>query len=176
MLFRSEGKAQLYDQERQRASATGNAHKSLQAQIAVRCWATYAKNLTTLKGELEAAIQNALAGYKDKQKRIWWLYFIEDKSVYEIEEAMHLNVRNVSRALASMKADMELKFRVPRPLTQEGRATPKWGARELANFLEENPSEEYVKAVSELLEYGIIDIDALEFDEMFQEFLEKGRH
>ena len=114
----AKGKAHLYDQERQRASATGNAYKSLQAQIAVRCWAIYAKNLTTLKGELEEAIRNALAGYGEYEKRAWWLYFIENKPSSEIEREVGLSQRTVQRWLASMKADMELKFRVPRPLTQ----------------------------------------------------------
>lgn len=86
---------------------------------------------------------------------------------------MKLNSRAVQRIVASMKADMELKFEQKLPRIGEASA-PKWSAQELACFLEEKPSDDYVAAIKDMLDYGIVDIDTLEFDETFQDYL-KGK-
>lgn len=169
----AEHKSKLYEEEREKASASGQGYKTLQATLSQKVWKTYMENLVTKKSQLEAAVREALVCYNEKERKIWWLYFIEQKSSYEIEEIMKLNSRAVQRIVASMKADMELKFEQKLPRIGEASA-PKWSAQELACFLEEKPSDDYVAAIRDMLDYGIVDIDILEFDETFQDYL-KGK-
>lgn len=55
------------------------------------------------------------------------------------------------------------------------RPAPNWNAQDLGHFLEEEPDEGYLAALKDALDYGIIDIDALEFDYEFQRYLETGK-
>lgn len=169
----AEYKSKLYEEEREKASASGQGYKTLQATLSQKVWKTYMENLVTKKSQLEAAVREALVCYNEKERKIWWLYFIKQKSSYEIEEIMKLNSRAVQRIVASMKSDMELKFEQKLPRIGEASA-PKWSAQELACFLEEKPSDDYVAAIRDMLDYGIVDIDTLEFDETFQDYL-KGK-
>ena len=165
-------KSSLMEEERQKASATGKAFKSMQATISRDVWEVYAKNLNTKKSELEEAVGRALMCYSDAEKRIWWAYFIENKSSYDIEGETHLNSRTVQRMIAAMKRDMELKFEQNLPRVGET-DSPRYSASDIASFVRKKPSEEYVSAVSDLLEYGIVDLDALEFDPKFQDFIDR---
>lgn len=169
-------KAGLMEQERLKASAIGNEYKSMQAKISMEAWTVYETNLHEMEAELMEQIKKALLGYNSTEKNIWWLYFIENKSSYEIESAISLNSRSVQRAIAAMKKDMELKF-LSRPRTNaEGQEYKTlFTALDLANFIEEKPSEDYVRAVRDLMQLGFIDLDALEFDGLFQDFLEGKR-
>lgn len=170
----AEYKAKLMEEERAKASSSGNGWKTAQATISQKAWEVYAKNLATKKSELEDAVRKSLICYSSKEKDIWWRYFIENKSTYQIEAELNLNSRAVQRVVASMKKDMELKFEQSLPKIGEIEA-PKWSAVELAQFFEEKPSADYVSAISDLLAYGIVDVDALEFDPMFQKYIKGER-
>lgn len=170
----AEYKAHLMDEERLKASAIGNAYREMQANISKKAWETYAKNLATKKSELEQAVREALICYNSKQRTIFWLYFIENKSTYEIEDEMRIDSRKVQRTIAAMKADMEMRFEQRLPKIGEVKS-PKWSAPDLAKFLTENPSQGYIDAIQDMLDYGIIDLDTLEFDQDFQDYLEGGR-
>ena len=52
-------KAEMYEQEREAASARGQGYKSLQAQVAKQSWEVYRRNLITKRRELEEAVQTA---------------------------------------------------------------------------------------------------------------------
>ncbi len=167
----AKGKRKLYQEEQNNASAKGNSQMALKATIAFKCWEVYETNLTAKREELIEAIQNALIGYNDRQRKIWFAYFIEGKSSYEIADSVvPLNPRLVQRAIAAMKSDMELKFEQKLPEVGE-KVAPKWSASDLANYLSDKPAEAYVSAVKDLLDYGIVDLDALEFDKTFQDYL-----
>lgn len=166
-------KSGLYKEESDNASARGNGYKALQATISQKAWETYAKNLGDKKTELEAAIRKSLVGYSEKQVQIWYAYFIEDKSPNEIEEITNLSTRTIQRSIAAMKADMELKFVQRLPSIGE-KTAPNWSAKDLANFLCKAPTEEYTAAIKDMLDYGVVDTDALEFDYEFQKFVENG--
>lgn len=168
-------KAEMYEQEREAASARGQGYKSLQAQVAKQSWEVYRKNLITKRRELEEAVQTALIGYSDTQRRVWFSYFMEGKSSTAIMQEVQLSDRTVERMIARMKDDMELKF-TDSAFKRIGEATkPKWTSAQLASFLTENPSQDYLAAVQDMLDYGIVDLDALEFDHDFQNFVESGR-
>lgn len=169
----AEGKIQLYDEEQQNASARGNGVKTLKATVAKNCWEVYAKNLKTKKEELEKSIREALVGYSTKQRQIWFAYFIENKSSYEIEEEQCINSRAVQRMVASMKEDMDLRFDIKVPNIGE-KKFPKFSPKDLAEFLTEKPSEDYVLAIKDLLNYGIVDLDELDFDPDFQGWINSG--
>jgi len=167
----AEGKVKLYDEEQANASARGSGVKTLRASISRNCWEVYAKNLTTKKTELEEAVKNALVGYSTKQRQVWFAYFIENKSSYEIEEQLSLNSRTVQRMVAAMKEDMDLKFDIRLPKMGEENF-PKFSAKDLAEFLTDKPSEDYINGIKDALDYGIIDLDELDFDPDFQGFLD----
>ena len=167
-------KASLMEQEASKASAIGNEQKAVRAKVSMNAWATYADNLATAKMELAKAIQTALVAYNTTERKIWWLYFIENKSTYDIEDETSINSRSVQRVIAAMKKDMELNFEQKLPNVGEVES-PKWTAQDLAFFLEEKPTTDYLAAIKDMLEYGIVDIDALEFDPDFQDYVVNGR-
>ena len=167
-------KAGMYEQERDAASARGNAYRTLQAQISKQSWEVYARNLTAKRSELEDAVRRSLIGYSDVQKKVWYAYFIEGKSSTAIMHEVQLSDRTVERMIARMKDDMELKFSASTFKRIGEEAKPKWEAGQLASFLGGSPSDEYKAAVQDLLDYGVIDLDALEFDHDFQHYLETG--
>ena len=167
-------KANLMEQEAKKASAIGNLEKETRAKVSMNAWATYADNLATAKMELAKAIQTALVAYNTTERKIWWAYFIENKSTYDIEDETSINSRSVQRAIAAMKKDMELNFEQKLPYVGEVES-PKWTAQDLAFFLEEKPTTDYLSAIKDMLEYGIVDIDALEFDPDFQDYVVNGR-
>ena len=166
-------KSELYQQESDAASARGNGYKALQATVSQKAWETYAKNLADKKIELETAIRKSLIGYSEKQIQIWYAYFIENKSPNDIEELTNLSTRTIQRCIAVMKTDMELKFEQRLPNIGE-KTAPNWSVKDLASFLNERPTEDYLAAIKDLLDYGVIDTDALEFDYDFQKFVENG--
>lgn len=172
----AEYKAEMYEQERESASMRGQGYKALQAQIAKQSWEVYRKNLLNKRGELEEAVKQALVGYSDVQRSVWYAYFMEAKSSTTIMKEVGLSDRTVERMIARMKDDMELKFTASAFKRIGESSKPKWDGNALAEFLEEKPSDEYRKAVQDLLDYGIVDLDALEFDHDFQHFLETGEH
>lgn len=169
-------KSEMYEQERESASMRGQGYKALQAQIAKQSWEVYRKNLLNKRGELEEAVKQALVGYSDVQRSVWYAYFMEAKSSTTIMKEVGLSDRTVERMIARMKDDMELKFTASAFKRIGESSKPKWDGNALAEFLEEKPSDEYRKAVQDLLDYGIVDLDALEFDHDFQHFLETGEH
>ncbi len=172
----AEYKAKLYEQEREAASTRGQGYKALQAQVAKQSWEVYLKNLTAMRAELEEAVKKALIGYSDIQKKVWYAYFMEAKSSTTIMHEVQLSDRTVERMIARMKDDMELKFTASTFKRIGEEIKPKWDATQLAAFLEESPSDDYKAAIQDMLDYGIIDLDALEFDHDFQHFLETGEH
>lgn len=168
-------KAEIYEQERQSSSMRGNSARSLKAQVAKRSWEVYLANLNEKKSELESAVKTALVGYNDTQRKVWFAYFFEAKSTDAISAEVDLSGRTVERMIARMKGDMEMKFTsgdVKKPPRQ---SKPKWSGDDLARFLEDKPSDDYRRAVQDMLDYGAVDIDALEFDHDFQEWLETGK-
>jgi len=168
-------KASLYEEEAACASSRGMGYKALQATISKKSWETYAQNLTDKKAELEGVLRSCLIGYSDKQKDIWYSYFIDNLSPSEIESKNpNLSQRTIQRVVAAMKRDMELRFEQKLPRIGE-RPAPNWNAQDLGHFLEEEPDEGYLAALKDALDYGIIDIDALEFDYEFQRYLETGK-
>ena len=167
--------ADLYENERQKCSAIGQSYKALQAQIAKQSWEAYRKNLIEKQNEMGEAVQQALIGYSDTQRRIWYAYFLEGKSSTVITKEVNLSDRTVERMIAKMKVDMELKFDGTPFKRAEAEAKAKWDASQLAAYLEGNPSQAYQSAIQDLLDYGAIDLDALEFDQRFQDYLATGR-
>lgn len=165
--------AGVYEEEWARLSATNQTQKATYAKVAHNTWKTYETNLAAKREELIKAIQEALIGYNEKQRKIWYAYFIEGLSGREIEDKYNLGYRNVYRMVSAMQEDMSLRF-VGKVPDESGAKTLNWGAARLATFLTENPSNDYIEAVEDALNYGIIDIDSLEFDPDFQDFLEKG--
>ena len=172
----AEYKAEMYEQEREAASTRGQGYKALQAQVAKQSWEAYRKNLLNKRGELEEAVKQALIGYNDIQRKVWYAYFMEAKSSTTIMKEVGLSDRTVERMIARMKDDMELKFTASTFKRIGETAKPKWSGDDLAEFLDDKPSDEYRRAVQDLLDYGIVDLDALEFDHDFQRFLETGEH
>ncbi len=169
----AEYRSEMYKEEQSKASALGNGYKSLQATISKQCWETYAKNLSDKRDGLMSDIKGSLVGYNDKQRRIWYAYFIENKSADCVADEFSLGTRTVERIISAMKGDMELNFSASLPKMGD-RPSPSWSSAELANFLQESPSPDYLSAISDCLSYGIVDADALENDRDFQEFLERG--
>lgn len=169
----AEYKAKLMAEEEKRASASGLDKKAMYAKIARLAWEVYQKNLSDKRDDLLKEIKGALICYNSKEKQIWWLYFIENKSSYDIETETNFNARAVQRTVAAMKSDMELKFESLFH-RNSGLESPNWSAADLANFLTERPSDDYLAAVKDMLQYGIVDLDALEFDPMFQKYLDNG--
>lgn len=168
-------KAVLYREEEQSASARGNDQRALRAKIAKTSWETYAANLTDKRDELKRAIYMSLIGYNDRQKKIWFAYFIENLTPSEIElREPNTSQRTIQRTVAAMKADMELRFPSKLPAIGDKEA-PNWNAKDLALFLEERPSEDYIKGLQDALDYGVIDIDAIECDEEFQNFISASK-
>ena len=169
-------KANIYSEEEKCASARGLAQKALRAKISANSWGVYAKNLADKRDELKQAIYLSLIGYNDKQKKIWFAYFIDNLSPSEIElQDPSVSQRTIQRVVAAMKADMALRFPSKLPNIGE-KGAPNWNAKDLATFLEEKPSNDYVRALQDALNYGIIDIDALEFDYEFQNYIATGKH
>lgn len=173
----AEGKAKLYDEESQKASAMGYGKRTIDAAIARNVWQTYAKNLKDVKAELENAVKEALAGYTQQQKIIWWSYFINNQPCPDIAERpdVRMELRTVYRVVKAMRDELELKFKLPVP-SEERVEIKEWSPIDLALFLEEKPSDEYIQAIKDMLDYGIVDLDTLEFDHDFQHFLETGEH
>lgn len=163
-------KANLMEEERKKSSACNQTWKAAQASVSKKAWEVYADNLATKKDELIEAVKGALICYNSKERLIWWLYFIENKSTYEIEEEVKINSRSVQRCIAAMKEEMALKFEQSMPRMGDTEA-PKWSSVDLARFLEDKPSDDYIAAVKDMLAYGIVDVDALEFDPDFQDCL-----
>lgn len=166
----AQGKMRLYDEEQQNASARGNGVKTLKASIARNCWGVYEKNLSDKKEELEKNVKEALIGYSTKQREVWFAYFIENKSCYEMEDELNINARTIQRMVAAMKEEMDLRFDFKVPDIGENKL-PKFSPKDLAEFLTDKPSEEYIAGIKDVLDYGIIDLDELEFDPDFQNFL-----
>ena len=165
-------RAKLMDEERLKASALYQKKRALDASIAKEAWSIYAKNLTDKKAELVEAVKRGLIGYGSNERVIWWRYFIERESAERIAEDVNMSLRSVQRLVASMKANMELRFSTIAPKFSEGES-PKWSHVELAGFLQESPSEDYVKAIKDIIEGGYVSIDLLESDPRFQEYLGK---
>ncbi len=168
----AEYKAKLYEEEASSASARGNAQKSVKAKVAKITWETYAKNLADKRDNLIRDVRNSLIGYSDKQASIWFAYFVENKTTHEIATSLGVvSERTVQRMIASMKDDMSIRFETRMPRIGE-RPSANFEARELASFLREEPSEEYIAALKDAMDKGFIDVDALEFDYEFQSHLE----
>lgn len=169
----AEYRSEMYAEEQGKASALGNGYKALQATISKQCWETYAKNLSDKRDELTDAIKTSLVGYNDRQKKVWYAYFIENKTAEAIATEINTVERTVMRMVSVMRDDMEMNFSASLPKMGDRPSYP-WSPTDLANFLTENPTPDYVSAVSDCMSYGIVDADALENDRMFQEFLNNG--
>jgi len=168
-------KANIYSEEEKCASARGLAQKALRAKISANSWGVYAKNLADKRDELKQAIYMSLIGYNDKQKKIWFAYFIDNLSPSEIElQDPNISQRTIQRVVAAMKADMALRFPSKLPTIGDKEA-PNWNAKDLASFLGERPSEDYIKGLQDAFDYGVIDIDAIECDEEFQNFISASK-
>lgn len=170
-------KAEMYENERSHASMRGMGQKAIQAQMAKNSWNTYRENLLRFRSELIDEVKSSLIGYSATQKHVWFAYFMENKSSTAIAKELGLSDRTVERSVAKLKDDMALKFRYDSAAFRRlGEIPqPRWSAEDLAAFLKEKPSQEYLEAIKDMLDYGIIDLDALEFDHGFQHFLETGR-
>lgn len=163
-------RASLMDEERLKASSLGQGRKTLESTVSREAWAIYAKNLTTKRQALIEDVKSALICYNANERKVWWAYFIERKSTYDIAAEIDRDPRAIQRMVAAMKADMELRFEQVLPRIGE-KTSPKWSYAELANFLEDKPSEDYMKAVKDMIDYGVVSVDLLEFDPDFQDFL-----
>ncbi len=169
----AEYRSEMYAEEQSKASALGNGYKSLQATISKQCWETYAKNLSDKRDELTDAIKMSLVGYNDRQKKVWYSYFIENKTAEAIASEINTVERTVMRMVSVMREDMEMNFSASLPHMGD-KPSYSWSPTDLATFLTEKPTPDYVSAVSDCMSYGIVDADALENDRMFQEFLANG--
>lgn len=168
-------KAKLYAEEAKLASARGKETKAVRATISQRAYETYAKNVLDLYTDLATAIKASLTGYSDKQMNVWTSYFIFDKPVSVIAVEENVSERTVHRMIAAMKADMELKVGGCIPAEARTEKSPNWNAIDLAEFLAGGLpcSEHYYQAIADALKYGAIDVNALEFDTAFQEYLDE---
>ncbi len=164
-------RAQLMDEERLKASSLGQSRKSIDATISRDAWLTYAKNLANKRTELAEDVKRSLICYNANERKVWWSYFIERKSADQVAQETGFSLRSVQRLIASMKAEMECKFSQIPPRVGE---SPKWSHIELASFLSKGRlSEEYSRAIKDIMEYGIVSTDLLEFDPDFQKSLEE---
>lgn len=169
----AEHRSGLMRAEYERASGSGQTERALKAKIGKAMWDVYAKNVGDLMGKLGEDVRNALVCYNQTERGIWWAYFVEGKSSYDIGEELHVNSRTVQRAVAAMRRDMEMSFSFAGPKVEGEAKTPKWGAQDLADYMRPKASPEYVSAVNDMLERGIVDCDALDFDPAFQEAIRK---
>lgn len=168
-------RAELMEEERLKASTIGEGRKTFESTVSRQAWSIYAKNLATKKNELALEVKKALIGYNTVEREAWWRYFIERKSAEQVATEIGFSLRSVQRLIASMKADMELRFSQILPRFGD-KESPKWSHTELARFLsKKEPSDEYARAVKDMIEYGIVSIDLLEFDPEFQDFLKGVR-
>lgn len=170
------GYSDLYREEAKRYSAMSQTQKAANARLASEIWKAYATNVTDMKNELRAEVRKALLGYTEQEKTVFWMFFIESKTYEEIEASPEINMslRTIYRLIKAMRDELDMRF-VPEKY-ERGASIPNWSSSDLALFLEEKPSEDYLRAIKDCLEYGIIDIDAIETDPEFQYFLEQGKH
>lgn len=173
-ITRANYRAKLMDEERLKASSVGQTKRALEATISRDAWVIYAKNLTNKRTELAEEVKTSLIGYNANEKSVWWSYFVERKSAEKVAQETGFSLRSVQRFIASMKAEMECRFNQIPPRMEEIES-PRWSHIELAHFLEEKPNDDYIKAVKDLIDYGVISVDLLEFDPDFQAYLRGER-
>lgn len=163
-------KAGLYEEEEGKYSALCDATKAAKGKVAKEVWTTYVDNLTKKKEQLEAELNDALQFYSATQKEIWIDVFVHKRPIKSLTSKYNLCRSSLSRIVSAMRRDMEMRFdgRLP----AENSDQPNWNYKDLASFLTDKPSADYMEAVKDLVSYGLIDVQMLDTDESFQSYLD----
>lgn len=165
------GKAELYEAEAKKADRLGRARQSAEAKASRNVWGVYVNNLQGKLGSLLTQIDFALAPYNDRVRLVWKARYLDGKTVEQIADETLFNPRHVQRML--QVSDRALGEATG--LTLEKSPKPVWTAGDLAAYLTERPTPDYVAAIADLLDYGAVDVTLLETDEEFQDWLASSK-
>ncbi|MCI1244494.1 MAG: hypothetical protein LKG11_00840 [Bacilli bacterium] len=109
----AEGQVKFFDEQRRlQSSMNGRNHEkaAINAKVNREAYKTYACNLKSAKERVEVAIQTVTGVYDDVRKKIWFMYFIQQKPYAEIAADTLYNERTLKRVVASMKVDIAEKL------------------------------------------------------------------
>lgn len=110
LIANAEATIERYDNEYALYSKLGgkrNAAMAMQAKIYSTTYKTFLENMNNAREELVESINYCLRGYNDKWRKVWVLYFLEDKPLSEISKRVGYATKYISEILAKMRDDLK---------------------------------------------------------------------
>lgn len=165
-------KAELYSAEAKKNDRLGRSKQAIEAKASRNVFGVYVSNLEGKLGELLNGIDLALLPYSDLTRQAWKLCYLEGLTIDQIADRLCINARYIQRLIS--RADQA----VCKSVGLEGRESEppeRWSAADLAAYLTERPSADYVSGIADLLDYGAVDVTFLETDEEFLDWLASSK-
>lgn len=109
-IVHAKGEIELAEQDFKINSKIGtnaSRQKALRSKAVAKAYEAYVGTLEKVKNNIQFNIDKVLTGYTPKHKKIWVMYFLEQKPIEEICEELHYSKSNINVIIKKLKLDLD---------------------------------------------------------------------
>lgn len=113
-LVYANGEKNIANEEYQceiKLSGRRHTKRALKAKIRRDCYKIYIGNVQKIKQDILDGLNACLSKYSVKYKRIWLMYFLEQKSIDEISDEVGYSRDNVNKIIARLKDELAKDYK-----------------------------------------------------------------
>jgi DNA-directed RNA polymerase specialized sigma subunit len=90
----------------QKIDTSKNQQLAMQAKARKECYSIYINNLVETKRNINFQLDKILDKYLPERRKIWELYFLQNKSVKKIAEELNLEIKKVQEIIKKLNEDL----------------------------------------------------------------------